>query len=416
MRTAAAVLALLLALLFCAGAARAGKREKLPYPTVHRYDGPRGRPQLALGVVSDVQYADRDEEERRHFRLSPGKVAQCVAELNANRSHLDLVVHLGDLVDSDMARNGPPMLALLAKLRFPLYHVLGNHDYLGTPEDRLDSVHEALGMPRRYYSIAAGKGNRYRLIVLDGNDLSTYATARDSPRRAAADAMLRTLSRLGAKNGKTFNGGVGDEQLAWLRRQLGEACAARQRAVVLIHQGLRPKGERTNLWNDRAVVDAVTSFHCLVAVFNGHAHKFLYDFQYTRHRQVHFVTFGGIVQSPFTSFAFADFYDDELHVHGLVFGRQIEYHLSLAMHAKPPADGDADDNTTSQLQHRVSTPTLISPVIGPTLDGASLVTRAALSSVAPGDEDAASSAVIVEFALVAAAAIAVAGWLLRRRR
>ena len=167
------------------------------------------------------------------------------------------------------------------------------------------------------------------------------------------------LRKLRAKHGKAFNGGIGEEQIFWLKKQLGDACRRKQRAVVFLHQGLRPEGERTNLWNDFILVQTLSTFHCLSAVINGHAHKFLYDFKYTKYRQVHFVTFGGMVQSPFTSFGFADFYEDELHIHGLIFGRQIEYHLNLTMHAKPENNEEKYvDEKEEKLSRR---PTIVSP-------------------------------------------------------
>lgn len=352
--------------------------EKLPafsyinrtiYPTVHKYDGSngqKGKPDLSIGIISDVQYADKKVQQRRHFRKSAHKLRQAVDEMNANRTHLDFVMHLGDLVDHSMHVNGPPMLRILARLNYPVYHVLGNHDYLNAPEEKLDEIPKFLNMPRNYYSMLAGKDKRYRLIILDGNDLSTYATKRGSPKRKQSDEMLGRLAKLRAKHGKEFNGGVGDEQLTWLKQQLGEACRMNQRAVVFLHQGLRPEGERTNLWNDFVVVQTISTFHCLVAVINGHAHKFLYDFKYTMFRQVHFITFGGMVQSPFTSFGFADFYEDELHLHGLIFGRQIEYRLNLSMHQKKKSNENEENPaetttiaTTNKKNSRL--PIIVSP-------------------------------------------------------
>lgn len=289
----------------------------------------RGYPNLAIGLLSDIQYANKEEVGRRHFKLSMGKLQHAVNEFNVNRTHLDLVMHLGDLVDSDMAVNLPKLQPILDQLKAPLYQVLGNHDFLGSPETAFDSIHKALKMPSRYYSLNAGRQDRYRLVVLDGNDLALYSTRTGSAERKEAEAILAGLRRRKARNAKGFNGAVGAKQMEWLKRELAGACEAQQTALVFIHHPMRPRDEPTNLWNDIAMVPIITSFPCVAAVINGHAHKFLYDYHHTKHRDVHFVTFGGMVQSPFTSFGFADVYDDQLHIHGLIFGREVDHHYDI---------------------------------------------------------------------------------------
>ena len=312
------------------------------YPALIDYrNSPRGYPKLAIGLLSDIQYAEREEIGRRHFKLSKGKLQHAVNEFNANRTHLDLVVHLGDLVDSDMATNLPVLQPILSQLQAPLYQVLGNHDFLGSPETAFDSVYKSLKMPSRYYSLNAGPGKRYRLVFLDGNDLAIYSTASGSAKRKEAEDILGGLKRRRAKNAKAFNGAVGGEQIAWLKDQLLQACDNGQQVFIFIHHPMRPKDEPTNLWNDVTMVPVVTSYHCVAAVVNGHAHKFLYDYHYTKNRHVHFITFGGMVQSPFTTFGFADVYDDALHIHGLIFGREIDLRYNLTYHtaAQPVTTG-----------------------------------------------------------------------------
>jgi len=306
------------------------------YPALTDYrSSPRGYPLLAIGLLSDVQYAEREEVGRRHFKLSFGKLQHAVREFNANRSHLDMVIHLGDLVDSDMSTYLPKLQPVLDELKYPLYNVLGNHDFLGSPESAFDTIYKQLKMPARYYSLNAGPDKRFRLIMLDGNDLALYSTKAGSVQRKEAEEILATLKRRRARNAKPFNGAVGAAQLEWMKGQLQEACDAGQQAFLFIHHPMRPKDEPTNLWNDIAIVPIITSYHCAAAVINGHAHKFLYDYHYTKHRHVHFVTFGGMVQSPFTTFGFADVYSDCLHVHGLIFGREIDLHYNLSYHAPP---------------------------------------------------------------------------------
>jgi manganese-dependent ADP-ribose/CDP-alcohol diphosphatase len=303
------------------------------YPAIINYSARGAYPNLAIGLLSDVQYADREEKERRHFKLSLSKLQHAVREFNANRTHLDCVIHLGDLVDSDMKLYLPHLQPVLDELKYPLYQVLGNHDFLGMPEDSFDSVHKMLKMPARYYSLLAGPSKRYRLIMMDGNDLAFYSTVTGTQKRKDTEVMYRGVKNRRAKNAKLFNGGVGQEQMEWLKKELQAACDSGQLAFIFIHHPMRPKDEPTNLWNDIAMVPVITAYPCAAAVINGHAHKYLYDFHHTRHRHVHFITFGGMVQSPFTTFGFADIYDDRLHIHGLIFGREIDNNYNLSYHA-----------------------------------------------------------------------------------
>lgn len=288
------------------------------------------KPQLSLGILSDVQYADQEEHQRRHFRKSLDKLNHAVDEMNANRTHLDMVLHLGDLVDHTMDRYLPAVEPILKRLKYPLYQLLGNHDFLGSPEASFSSLHQKLGMPARYYSLSAGPSKSYRLVMLDGNDIALYSTVSNSSKRAMAMEWKATLKRKRRKNAQKFNGALSDEQIVWMKHQLSEACNASQRVLLFLHHPLRPVGEPTNLWNDLEVVPIITSYPCVVAVVNGHAHKFLYDFHHTQFRDVHFVTFGGMVQSPFTSWGFVELYDEVMHVHGLVFGRAIDYRFNIS--------------------------------------------------------------------------------------
>eukprot|EP00759_Apiculatamorpha_spiralis_P000691 PhF_6_TR1026/c2_g1_i3/m.2079 len=300
------------------------------YPPLYTYDE---TPHLSIGLISDVQYADQEEFKRRHFRMSPMKLRSAVADMNVNRS-LDFVVHLGDLVDHEMHTNIGPVMAILKDLKAPLFHVLGNHDF---EKEDIDKVPSMLGLKSRYYTFVM---KNYRFIVLDGNDLSLYATHAGSAKYQAAQRYLEALARRKAKNAQRFNGAIDKDQMSWLQTELGDACRVGQRVIILVHHPMRPKDEPTNLWNDLDVVRVVVSYPCVVAVVNGHAHKFLYDYHHAVHGDVHFITMGGMVQSPFTSYGYLDVFDDILHLHGLIFGRAITYmyNISRKAPAQPPKE------------------------------------------------------------------------------
>lgn len=327
------------------------------YPALKDYRD--RKPEFAMGLLSDLQYADQDEHKRRHFRMSLPKLQHAIAEMNANRTHLDLVFHLGDLVDHSIHKYLPVVAPVLKELRYPFYNVLGNHDYLLTDEKNFELIPAMLNMPARYYSLDAGPSKSYRLVVLDGNDISYYATERNSPKRREADKIYNALKGRRARNANKFNGALGEKQVEWMKKELGGACRRKQRVVILVHHPMRPKDEPTNLWNDIQIVPIIASFHCVAAVINGHAHKLLYDFHYTRYRNVWYITFGGMVQSPFTSFGFADFYPDMLHMHGLIFGRQIELTFNLSYRMLPT------DVPTLESQEGEVRPTVVVSSLGP---------------------------------------------------
>ncbi|EKF33048.1 serine/threonine protein phosphatase, putative [Trypanosoma cruzi marinkellei] len=298
------------------------------YPVIPTYDLP---PLLSIGVLSDIQYADEEENSRRHFHLSPGKVEHAVKEMNANRTHMDLVMHLGDTVNRDITRNLQVIDLLLKKLHFPFFQLLGNHDFLGLGEEHRDHVYRLLRMPARYYSLQVGEGGAFFLIVLDGTDLSVFATKAGTARRAETNGMMHRYRH--RKNMLDFNGGIGEEQMQWLRMQLEYASKQKMVVLVFCHFPMYPYDDELNLWNDVEVVRLLSKYSCVAAVVSGHTHRFEHDklvvAQKNGNFTIHFVKFGGIVQSPFTSWGFIEAYETELHLHGLNFGRAFEYRLPI---------------------------------------------------------------------------------------
>jgi 3',5'-cyclic AMP phosphodiesterase CpdA len=97
----------------------------------------------------------------------------------------------------------------------PYYHALGNHDALGwssrrkcdpnDPEIGMKMIMDRLGMERNYYSFDA---HGWHFAILD------------------------TMFEVKTDNGPTYTGKIGDEQLAWLARDLGRA-GTRPKVVVM---------------------------------------------------------------------------------------------------------------------------------------------------------------------------------------
>ena len=124
-------------------------------------------PLFRFGAVADCQYC-RATSLVRKYNQSPKKLTACVAQYN--KMNLAFVVHLGDFIDRDF-ESFDVVSPIFAKLKAPRYHVLGNHDF-SVADDKKALVPKRMGLKSRYYNFAH-KG--WRFIVIDGNDLSTYA-------------------------------------------------------------------------------------------------------------------------------------------------------------------------------------------------------------------------------------------------
>lgn len=144
--------------------------------------GQTGAPQCTFGAVTDVQYCDYDPGSARYYRNSLGKLRDCVAAFN--EAPLDFVMQLGDLVDRDLA-SFDPVLAEFAKLRMPLHHALGNHDFPGAHRNAA-AIYAKLGLAPGYYDFTWGA---WRFIVLDGNDASFRTCDGDAPEYREAKAL-----------------------------------------------------------------------------------------------------------------------------------------------------------------------------------------------------------------------------------
>jgi predicted phosphodiesterase len=247
---------------------------------------------LRFGIVTDCQYADIDtpKNSKRLYRLSPAKLQEAVDAFNA-MGDLDFVIHLGDFIDKDF-RSFDVVLPIYEKLKAPHYQVLGNHDYDVADEEKAQ-VARKMGLPAPYYAWSQ-KG--WRLIVLDGNDISLFAHGKDSPKTAYAAAVQKgtTHRKLAA-----YNGGTSSTQLSWLRMELDLARLAGQKAILFCHYPALPI-EGHALWNAEEIVDLIAEYPDTAPLWCcGHNH----DGNYAVHEGIHFVNFKGMVDTPQNTYA-----------------------------------------------------------------------------------------------------------------
>ena len=263
------------------------------------------KPQFSFGVFADVQYAEYEPEIGRYFRDSAAKLAQCVDKFNLKE--LAFIVQLGDLIDSDFA-NFDKMLSVLGRLKTPIYHILGNHDFAVSPEQK-PKVPEKLGLKNRYYDFTH---QNWRFVVLDSGDISFYANDPESAKYKKAEKIYNQLADSHAPNAETWNGGIDIDQIAWLKRTLGDASVNGQNVIVFCHAPFYPQ-TRYNLWNDAELVETFESFDCVTACISGHNHHG----NYSQKKGIHYLTLCAMVETPDeNAYAIIEAYPDRLKVIG----------------------------------------------------------------------------------------------------
>lgn len=248
-------------------------------------DGP-GR--LRLALIADCQYADADAAGARLYRRAPAKLEAAVTTLAALEP--DAVIHLGDFIDRDW-ESFDTVVPILASMPCPVHHVLGNHDFDVADEHKL-AVPARLGQDQRY--AASDLPGGWRLLVLDGNDFSYSAWPEDHPRAEASRRFHRDVN----PDAPTWNGGIGPEQLDWLRAELTRADAEGTPVLVACHFPLWPDG-RHNLWNAAEVRELLCAHPCVKLYLNGHNHAG----NYAELDALPFLTLEGMLDTEETAFA-----------------------------------------------------------------------------------------------------------------
>lgn len=245
-----------------------------------------------IGLVADAQYADVEAMGTRFYRASIGKLGAAVEHFNPRE--LAFCVHLGDLIDRDW-RSFDEITKPLAASRHRWHHLLGNHDFSVLDEQKT-AVTKRLGMAGRYGTFVHGG---FQFVVLDTNDVSTYAHAAGTPEVAAAQKELARVEAAKLRQAKPWNGGVSAAQLQWLERTCVEARGARRKVIVLAHHPVFPANEH-NLWNADEVLALIDRQPHVVAWLNGHNHAGAYG----ERNGVPYVTLHGMVETRDTT-AFA---------------------------------------------------------------------------------------------------------------
>jgi manganese-dependent ADP-ribose/CDP-alcohol diphosphatase len=258
-----------------------------------------------IGLVADAQFADVESKGSRFYRHSLARLEAAVEHCNGRE--LAFCVHLGDLIERDW-NSFDVITRPLARSRHRWHQVLGNHDF-DVADERKAAVPPRLDIPARRTAFDHGS---FRFVILDTNDVSTYAHPAGSPEKAVAERELARLQAARVRQAKPWNGGVGADQLAWFDRTCTEARAAGRKVVVFAHHPVYPENDH-NVWNADEVLALLDRHPHVVAWFNGHNHAGAFGVR----GGVPFVTLRGMVETKDTSaFAVARVLSDRIVLTG----------------------------------------------------------------------------------------------------
>ncbi len=273
-------------------------------------------PDFEIGVIADCQYCDCDPTDVRFYRKAPARLKEAVTELNTHK--LDYTIHLGDFIDRDF-NSFDTLIPIWGGLHMDKFHVLGNHDF-SVADSLKPMVFEKMGLKDRYYSIVK---NKWRFIVLDGNDLSVHG-ALTADKKQQTDSLYALLSDRELPNLKPWNGGLGKDQLQWVENELKLATENKERVGFYCHYPVLGETNDLTLWNYEQVLTLIDKYECVKFYFNGHHH----DGSYVQKNGVHYLNFKGMLDTPdSTSYARVAFHNDSILVSG--YGREPDRGLKI---------------------------------------------------------------------------------------
>lgn len=202
---------------------------------------------LRIGLITDLHYADKPAAGTRHYRETPGKLAEAAARFRDDG--VKFIVELGDLIDAaDSAATERRYLKTINRdfsaISTDRHYVLGNHCV-----DTLTKAEFLDGVERResYYSFDRGG---FHFVILD--------------------ACFRGDGKpYGRKNSTWTDANIPAAEVDWLRADLK---AANRKAIVFAHQRLDVSTNH-GVKNCAEVRRILEESGNVSAVFQGHSHQ-----------------------------------------------------------------------------------------------------------------------------------------------
>jgi manganese-dependent ADP-ribose/CDP-alcohol diphosphatase len=271
-------------------------------------------PSSIIGLVADAQFADIEAKGTRFYRQSVGKLSAAIEHFNGR--DLAFCVHLGDLIDREW-KSFDEITKPLSRSRHRWHQLLGNHDF-DVLDELKSGVPKRLGMAWRYGSFDHEFWN-FRFVVLDTNDVSTYAHATGSPAQAAAKREFERAKATKLSQAQPWNGAIGPAQLAWFDRTCAEAKAAKKSVIVFAHHPVWPDDQH-NVWNSAEVLAVIDRHPNVIAWINGHNHAG----NFAERNGTPFLTMRGMVETAgTTAFATLDLHSGVLTGYGREPSREL---------------------------------------------------------------------------------------------
>jgi len=238
------------------------------------------------------------------------------------------IAQLGDLLDGKNHETNTSHSALASALSHlnrapcPTVNLIGNHELYNFNRPYLSKAPWLRHGDTEYYSFSPAPG--WRTIVLDPYQIALIGHVANDPRRNEAVDTIQTMNPNVDPNGidgdwfvgmedagarkrfVPYNGGLGTEQLEWLRRDLASAVEEGEKVVIMSHVILHPMacGGYTMVWDYEEALEVIASDDagdCVVAVLAGHDHKGGY---HCDEYGVHHCTFASPLNKGEDGFAF----------------------------------------------------------------------------------------------------------------
>ena len=282
-------------------------------PLFNTVFGQTARP-VRIGILTDCQYCNCKADGNRQYRLSLSKLDECIATLNAQS--LDAIFHLGDMIDHDY-NSYDSVLPRFRQFRPSPHLVFGNHDYMIKKQFKA-GLAAHIGMNEDHYVVDL---EDWRVIVLNGDDLSFSAPMDKKHKEERNDLVNDQYGQLHL-NGLPWNGGIGSDQMKWLKAQLDDSQLSHRKVIVACHFPLFTK-DNHNLFNNKELFQVISLYPCVKAYFNGHYHSGNYKMK----EGIHLVNFKGMVDTEMNAFSVVTLTSDSILVKG--YGREPDRHLKI---------------------------------------------------------------------------------------
>ena len=258
---------------------------------------------VKFGLIADIQYADIDDASnflgtsRRSYRGALEALHTAANEWKTEETNgLSFVMDLGDIIDQINETNGvsrealSSVLAAFTPLSVPHYHLVGNHELYNFTEKELNALLPGVARDGQYYH-AFTPTPGWRMVVLNSYDIHCITDRETPPNAETAFRLLEkhnpndVRSKRGTVNWSKgiegdamkfmpYNGGIGEVQKEWLRRELVASKTRGERAIVFTHVPVwhEASTKRTVLWNDEEILEILKEGN-VALVFAGHDHR-----------------------------------------------------------------------------------------------------------------------------------------------